>query len=162
MTRRRGRQPVGFEERRGVVLDPLHVFDDAIQLADVARPVVARGMAIDQWLERVAYLEALLIGCAAGPEPEHHVAERDSRRRPRHEHSASGSGTSLDHPAYLEQAHRLVDGGHRHSESLAQILLGAEPFAGLALVDDLALQLPRDELRPRHACAERGVWPGEH
>ena len=155
-------RPVALEERRRVVDRRLHALHDPVEVANVARPVVAGSVALDQRLERVPHLEAFLVARALRSEPEHGVAHRDPDRRTRDEHAASGSRPRLDHAARLEQPHGLVHGRDGDPEPLAEVILGAEPLARLAFVDDLALELTRHELRARHARAEQSLGADAH
>ena len=150
-------RPVALEEGRRVGDRPLHLLDDPAQLADVAGPVVARGMAVDQRLECVAHLETFLVGGAPGLEAEHDVAEGHAYRRSRDKHPASGTGARLDQAACLEQPQGLVHRGHGDAEALAQVVLGPETLTRIAFIDDLALEFARDQLSARHARAEEGL-----
>jgi hypothetical protein len=110
--------------------------------------VISGGVAIDERLERVAQLQAALVGGAVGGEPQYRVAEGHPGARPRHEDATARTRTDLDQPPGLQQANRLVDGRHRDPEALPKILLGPEPRPGLEVVHDVALELASDELRP--------------
>ena len=83
------------------------------------------------------------------------MGHRQARSRRGDEDASAGTGPRLDQAPGLEQAHGLVDRRHRDAEAPPQILLGAQPIPGLELVGDLALELPGDELRPRHARPQR-------
>src|SRR5207245_10047059 len=91
---------------------------------------------------------------APPPEAENGVAQRDARRRPCAEQAAARAGSRLEQALSLEQAHRLAQRPDGDTEAPAEVVLRPEPVAGVAL-GDLALELPRDELRARRPRAQQ-------
>ena len=108
-----------------------------------------RGVVIDDWLERVAHL--VVVGHAGlGPlEAHEHGAAAHAGRRAGDEYPTARAGARLDQAADVQQLDRLVHGGYRHVEPLAQIVLGPEPVAGIEHPGgDLRFDLPRQSLGP--------------
>jgi hypothetical protein len=107
---------------------------------------VARRLAADQGLERVANHLAVAEARPARGEAEHAALLGDARRAG-DEDAAARTGPRLDQPPHLEQPDGLVDRGHGNSEALAQVVLGADACAGRRRAGgDVRLDFARDGL----------------
>jgi hypothetical protein len=129
-----------------------HAHQDRAERTDVRLCPVAGGVVTDDRLQRVTHL--VVVGHAGlGPLKTHdHGPAAHAGGGTGDEHPAAGTGSRLDQPAGVEQFDRLVDGGHRDVEPLAQVVLGPEPVAGVEDPGgDVLLDLARESLSPGQA-----------
>ncbi len=129
-----------------------HARQDGAERTDIRLGPVVRGVTVDDRLQRVAYL--VVVGHAGlGPLKTHeHGPAAHAGRGAGDEHPAARAGARLDQAADVQQLDRLVHGGYRHVEPLAQIVLGPEPVAGIEDPGrDLLLDLPRQSRSPGQA-----------
>jgi hypothetical protein len=139
-----------------------HARQDGAERPDVRLGPVPRGVVIDDWLQRVAHL--VVVGHAGlGPLKAHeHGAGAHAGRGAGDEHPAARAGARLHHAAGVQQLDRLIHGGYRHVEPLAQVVLGPQPVAGIEHPGgDLLFDLPRDSLGPgQPRILENGLVAG--
>ena len=129
-----------------------HARQDGAERTDIRLGPVVRGVTVDDRLQRVAYL--VVVGHAGlGPLKTHeHGPAAHAGRGAGDEHPAARAGARLHQAADVQQLDRLVHGGYRHVEPLAQIVLGPEPVAGIEDPGrDFLLDLPRQSRSPGQA-----------